>query len=875
MAEGKLICNEKTGKRQIEFFNEKKKQVSRLDCAEEQISVDLMKDGDHPVEVEFDRQPPYGTPLKVRAKGKEFIALTPAPSTPSPQGQPLNRNEMPQMTAEFHNPYNFIPAPPRDNDRVRNSELGDRLPTGHDRFEEDKFSGKLKVRMTVTTPLLLPDTARVEMTGEHKTFDVRLKKTVDKDGNSVSVPDINPTAVKGMLRSAYEAITNSRFSVFHNHDERLAFRMDAREGLHSVLARITLVDGGADIQLLTGTVREPKIGDNGKPSPDEPMYAAWLKSYTRQGTYRGKYAAHRAKVWAYIVRAHHPRKGFDYWNVQKLEEGSIARPVVPPADSGASALTGNNRWVAGYVCISNKNIENKHDERVFFMDNANPIPAIRTIGKEWGKLSSEWKRLIEDYAETDHTGKPAGIELSRHIQHASTEKVLTTGTLCYARVQKIDGSWTIQELIPVMISRRLHSAAPDELLPRTLHPAQSIAELSPADRVFGWVRQPASKNLTLTTQQRFEQDAYRGQLRIGAIRYSPDNRAGHSPVTSLRSSDGSEDSLPLAILGQPKPQQGRFYVARNAEGDAQPDRALTSEGAGYTKLTSYPHKHSELSGIEKGLRGRKVYPHHKVPKDYWFPVWQQPTLTMGDHTFFQEYRRPDGKDQRDKQNRSLRGWVSENTMFDFEIDFQNLSEVELGALLWLLELRDGLYLRFGGGKPLGFGSVRLTLSGYHIFDGAALSECFKSLASEEGPSSPVNFKSAFKERSEGFNEQTSAAKSDTLVKTFQSTIRDAYGHNNQEFEQIAFVEAFLRAAEGFAKSGLPIHYPRARRYEQQGKDGQKQFLPLNNPSEPLPPHQDGLAYEWFVENNRVGNRVLPDLARDKGFEIFEHKVKPQ
>ncbi len=43
------------------------------------------------------------------------------------------------------------------------------------------------------------------------------------------------------------------------------------------------------------------------------------------------------------------------------------------------------------------------------------------------------------------------------------------------------------------------------------------------------------------------------------------------------------------------------------------------------------------------------------------------------------------------------------------IHVQNLSAVELGALLWLLDLQGDCFFRFDGGKPLGFGSARLEI----------------------------------------------------------------------------------------------------------------------------------------------------------------------
>ena len=110
---------------------------------------------------------------------------------------------------EFLNPYTFVRATTRSTE----GELGDREPPGHDRLIADRYTGKLTVRMEVVTPLLVLDDALATTDNEGPTtYGIR------KD--SQGKPLIPPSAVKGMLRSAYEAITNSRFGVFQGHEKK-------------------------------------------------------------------------------------------------------------------------------------------------------------------------------------------------------------------------------------------------------------------------------------------------------------------------------------------------------------------------------------------------------------------------------------------------------------------------------------------------------------------------------------------------------------------------------------------------------------------------------------------------------------------------------
>lgn len=138
------------------------------------------------------------------------------------RNQPSNRNQpRPQReqstqspgSRQFHNPYNFVPAIPRQN---ITGELGDRTPSGHGNYLSDHWSGRIRVTLTTVTPLLIPDASLAEewQGSKHKTYPLRLVN---------GQPYLPPTSIKGSLRSAYEIVTNSRLSIFRGHDEKLGF----------------------------------------------------------------------------------------------------------------------------------------------------------------------------------------------------------------------------------------------------------------------------------------------------------------------------------------------------------------------------------------------------------------------------------------------------------------------------------------------------------------------------------------------------------------------------------------------------------------------------------------------------------------------------
>ncbi len=539
-------------------------------------------------EVEFERV--AGQPKKVREVGGSFLS-------PQAAGQGARRDRRArtggarpprshrrdgsrararsQQPPDFHNPYNFVPAPPR---RTGDPDLGDHRPVKQDAFACQRYTGRMRVRMIAKTPLLVPDTEMVTESDGHKTYPLR----VGADGR----PLIPASSVRGLLRCAYEAVTNSRFGRFD--------------------------------------------------------------------------ASHRKKL---------------------------------------------------------------------------------------------------DYRQ---------------------------GHKPYARVP--------------------FEASPWSLLHETLLPAATMDQLSPADRVFGWVRADADRDGDRKPQG--EGVAARGLLRVGPVRCES---SAAEAVESFPS-----PGVPLAILSAPKPQQGRFYVAKTGNGEAQEDE-LKKVDAGYS--------------AGKGLRGRKVYPHQRsLPGDHWAnPAQDRTQRGVGRPARYQEYRRPQeaGQEQRDDQNRSILGWVKPGAELTFDLHVHNLSKVELGALLWLLTLPDQHFLRLGGGKPLGFGSVSLTMEDCDVRTGKDLRARYKEWNTKPPQSDPT----------------------EAAIRDFKAALCRAYppptpgGH----FADIPFIKAFLVACRGF-EDDLPIHYPRAT------EDGL-----------PGPPSPDGESFKWFVANEKAGARyALNDLDEDQG-----------
>jgi CRISPR-associated protein (TIGR03986 family) len=802
------------------------------------------------VDYEFEK----GQPCRVRRAGIAWVeAAAPAPSKQAGAAQPQG---------DFYNPYNFVPAPP-----VKHPEgLAQGAPKGHARYRPGFYSGSIDIEIVAKTPLLIPDTSKVEFDEKDKKKEHQmLPLLTGADGK----PRLRPTSLKGALRAAYEAITNSRFGIFAGHGERLARRMDAEEGLTMIPARVKKLEANEKkIELFFGPHAKLPFADaipKFLPNPNNPkrmmwqpagtseMYAAWLPRYNNwpekspKGPHLSPYRVQvvasggkkqepvhgeKVRLWARKVQ-YRGKQNFDYWRVEYMQEFSNGDPFPDEAKIEASSnlsMVGNHQplkntlkkgW--GHVCLTGQNIGKKHDERVFFVfEGENPQP--HDIEVDW---PGKWTRLVEDYRDkakrvieerrskkisldSFRGKKPGETALSRHV-HPNNGDSLKVGDLCYAR---LDVHGKITGLYPVMIARELGDEPPVYFLGKELRPAMKPEEMSPADRVFGWVRQ------NKPGQRETSDGVWKGQLRISRVTCESDVNDAVQPIP--------EPGLPLAILSTPKPEQARFYLAKNKKGEPF-DKDTERDKAAYVRNTDY------------ALRGRKVYPHQIVVKDYWENPCKRAELAGEspnkpqefDDRFIEYVRVAENANKlRDDQNRSILGWVKPGAKFTARIDVVNLSKEEFGALLWLLSLPDDHHHRLGGGKPLGFGSAAIKITGTDIASGAEMKEDYRSLTAVP-PRRPLS-----PEVLDGFK------------KAYESALLAAYPASS--FGEIRFIKAFLNAAKGFSK---PMHYPRSTKE----------------------PNALGENFKWFVENNKKdGPKLsLDPLYSPCGLPILEEKKKPQ
>lgn len=715
---------------------------------------------------------------------EEVVSLA-MPTTPSPPLQQPQGPAAPQPTPvakpaigqagfapyRFLNPYNFVRML-----EVRDPKfaplLGRCMPPPHDRYVG--LTGRITCRLTATTPIFVADSENVIPDPDN---DKHLLYCFfcDPEGN-VAIPG---TSLRGAVRSIFEAATNSCFAHFAEK-KRLSYRFASDEARKLMPARARkLGDNEWVLELFPGTNDVSADG----PGTGDPMHAAWIMRYrplrqspTASANPDSPYARrqlvaiptskkHGDECWALIERMEHPpreirgraRGRFLFWNVVQLAAEKTELPG-PEND--------RQKKVKGYLCITNQNIENKHDERLFFTtQNLKTVELPKEVREKYEELITDYQeRHADEVKKRGRRERPEGREpaFSRFLLERTRrdEPKLRDGDLVYAMLEeKSRGTYTVKFIVPVSVPRVGFERQIGELLyPPELAKCTEYEGLCPACRTFGWVwgdDDPDQPRPALD-----KPTAYAGRVQFS-----------HAVLTQ----DAGVFDATLAILSTPKPTTYRFYLRPR---NGKPQDGLDDQKVDYNSEGQI-------------LRGRKVYRHH------------------GDRLNLQGYQSVNGV--KSDQNRTVRGVQKAGSVFEFTVDFENLAPVELGALLWSLQL-EGWHHRIGYAKPLGFGSARIEVLKVSLLDPKVR---YASLTGESG----------------GWSDYTSAWQE--WVDAFKDAMARRYAKPFECLENIRDLRALLADTPP-----LPVHYPRPTRQ----------------------PQAEGKQYEWFVGNKRGGQTPGPRLV---------------
>ena len=405
---------------------------------------------------------------------------------------------------KFINPYNFVSLLPRD---TATNPFPDSRPAPHGKASG--ISGSVTSELTTLTPLLLP----AEDRSSHNIKGTRV------DG--LDKPLMLGSSLKGALRAAYEAITNSRYGTFDvaTHSTVGSHRQRAKQGSNVLPGIVESVDASRR----TATIRifdkqcAAKLPLSKKPEHDSPDML---------------------RTCAVVIHSGNPSS----YTVDRF------RPLGTKADE--EDLAKGETLVEGIVHWTDSSIDGKKNERLFItnvlkstsdhLDNLLAKSAQRTVKvqvKDWDDLIHSYRMAAEEFDKTN-AGTSARPGTYADPKYAKNWELQPGRTAWFDPKSKL--------LSPSMIGRTLFDASPWDLIRNTNHrPATTLDELSAADRVFGWV----PRENTSTT-------AHRAQLDVGSVHYRS-CASGSNPVVHF------SQPLDLAVLNGGKTNSAGFYATNS------------------------------------------------------------------------------------------------------------------------------------------------------------------------------------------------------------------------------------------------------------------------------------------------------------------------
>lgn len=267
----------------------------------------------------------------------------------------------------FLNPYNFVGFISRE--RPANHVLGSCPSPPHDRYWG--LCGRIHCRVKAVTSLFVSDSHAISghSNGENKGGEHLSYRFFRYAGR----PALPASSLRGMVRSVFEAITNSCLGVFQEDKYPLEYRPSRAPQKMTPARVLSITEQGAELELLDCTRNIPEENRPGNDGKSKTLLNAALmkKAYPpvvydqhrHSGYDRGQSKLpvgfkDGQRVAALISSRPelHPKKPYCAYHVQQIV------PVEKHADLKVD--NANLVKVFGWLHLTGPNIENKHDERL-------------------------------------------------------------------------------------------------------------------------------------------------------------------------------------------------------------------------------------------------------------------------------------------------------------------------------------------------------------------------------------------------------------------------------------------------------------------------------------------------------------------------------
>ena len=650
------------------------------------------------------------------------------------------RGEKLTTMSKFHNPYHFVPVENTNHGEhcltVKQFEQRDLGDYSHAAYHQGKYSGRIVCRLTAETPLF---------TGG--------KQEPSKNKNQCNVaepfeleegkPAIPASTLRGLLSSLAETASNSALRVLN--DQVLSYRQEMRKSL-SAIGMVIEVKNDRDEPVFNGkgqpvykllplsmpTLEKVSCDNNQqgftffsnldnkteqnkevqayKEMFPEPRLKIYIGNYDKCGRleppYTNRETLHRQKVWVkkqkfepneFIIldnsSLRKPKKNCKYVIGQFAKESNIPDSHKVEEVESIFRILGKHKGMPRSKTHELLIPYPKEAEKWREAKDWDAFPILPEAIERFEQLADDCTRLMEEKAERE--GKvfedmpPAEKErwlfsllpyhlkgTQRNDDHETFGNKLRIkqGDLVYFRPTMQDDKPVVAEVAFSSIWRGRvededgHKASVHDFfagIDKELLPFNADrAKISPAELLFGFVENRDEEHKKHLGEKAGLAFAGRVQVSFGQV-----------------ASDGSyyDKPVPLKILATPKlPCPSMYFKNRYTE-------------APYIKK-------ADLKPKQHKPQGRKMYIHHRYDPNRDNPPWK--TSYPHEHT---------------KQKNQIKP-VKKGTEFFFHLDFNNLSEWELGLLCYALRPTDNFRHKLGMGKPIGLGTVCIDPVGLFLID---------------------------------------------------------------------------------------------------------------------------------------------------------------
>ena len=566
------------------------------------------------------------------------------------------------QAGDFHNPYHFVPVTaPDTNHWLEKKRL--REGTMHDshaiyRQRNDKKEpiqhGRIICRLETETPMFIGTESRSGEPAEIEPY--RLN-------GETAIP---ATSLRGLISSLVETASNSALRVLDNG--LLSYRRTVEQALSNIGVIVRRPDGWYLIPL-----EDPQRLKNAYTDPDMAAFIAAQDTWT-------------------------PDRGGIFYR--------------PPNGSGIPDQIPGNGKRPGILRILGK--ENRVDQIPNTKIHELFIPVPDEFVKKFEKFAQEseaqkitpgvikrFEALADQRTESQNAAdKRAELGLVERLSdearlpfhlkgtRRNDGKVkpddryklrLKHGDLVYFRSEKKQpvAEIAFSAIWRGRVESGAHALTVHNFFDQELRPFYGKREyISPAELMFGFV-QDDRNSLMEKTRDKGPSLAFAGKVHISAGTLGPG-----------MPKDPHDDWVPLKILASPKlPSPALYFKQRRGE-------------------NTYIAK-QDLKTTQHDPHGRKQYLHTLRKRDDRMAVQKLTpkgeTATGGQALWPWQSARPE-----DDVNQKVRIQpIKKSTVFYFYVDFDNLSEWELGLLCYGLRPDDDFRHKLGMGKPIGLGSVRI------------------------------------------------------------------------------------------------------------------------------------------------------------------------